>query len=174
MADLPASSDLLRLFQDHRSGLVEYVAVILRDPGAAEDVVQDAWIRLQGSEGLAGADRPEAYLYRTVRNLALDRLRRRSFEQRRFVGDELSLATAPEPVPGPEAAAVSRDALRRVMTVMSEMPHRMRTAVAMHRLDGARLKDIAESLGVSVTTAHQLVVEGVERCRAALREHSEK
>lgn len=169
MADLPASNVLKDLFRLRRSGLVEYACAITRDRAAAEDVVQDAWVRLHGSDAFAAADRPEAFLYRTVRNLALDRMRRARFERLHFTDQDAADLRAQADEPTPEAAAASREALRKTLTAMQALPQRMQIAVQMHRIEGARLKDIAERLGVSVTVAHELVAEGVERCRDALR-----
>ncbi len=51
----------------------------------------------------------------------------------------------------------------------AELPERVRIAVEMHRFGGARLREIAAELGVSVTVAHELVVTGVAHCRSRLR-----
>jgi RNA polymerase sigma-70 factor (ECF subfamily) len=42
-------------------------------------------------------------------------------------------------------------------------------ALEMHRFGGCRLKEIADRLGVSVTTAHTLVAEGIAHCRRRLK-----
>lgn len=165
---------LSRLFADHRASLVAYALAIVRDSAAAEDIVQEAWIRIQTSEVMLKADRPDAYLYRTVRNLALDHGRRASFERRRFVhSPERVDQTLAEDV-DPETAAAAREELKLILEVLSRLPRKMETAVRLHRLEGLRLKDIAERLNVSTTVAHELVAEGVGRCRQALRERSRR
>lgn len=167
---MPAPPRHQDLFEQHRAALVAYAAALTRDRTVAEDIVQEAWIRLDQAEAFQSADRPEAYLYRIVRNLALDRIRRGRFELKHFSADEASALRATSPEPDPETAATAREALRKTLATLQSLPPRMRTAVEMHRLEGARLKDIAARLGVSVTVAHELVAEGVERCRRALRQ----
>jgi RNA polymerase sigma-70 factor (ECF subfamily) len=49
------------------------------------------------------------------------------------------------------------------------MPDRMRQAFDMHRFQGMKLVEIAARLSISKSTAQELVVDGVERCRRALK-----
>ncbi|MFT4251516.1 MAG: sigma-70 family RNA polymerase sigma factor [Caulobacter sp.] len=165
---MPASTDVLREFDAHRKNLVEYAAAITRDRSTAEDLVQEAWLRLHDAESFLNAERPDAFLYRTVRNLALDHARRRTFERKHFTHEPAAMAGASADEADPETAAASREALRKTLQVLEALPERMAIAVRLHRLEGARLKDIAQRLGVSVTVAHGLVAEGVDRCRRAL------
>jgi len=172
---VPRTKNILSLYMTHRGELVNYAATITGDRAAAEDIVQEAWTRIGAVARARSLEEPAGYLYRIVRNLALDGLRRRSFEQRHFVeGAEDEAARMPSEAPTPEAAAVSNDELRIVLEVLESLPERMRIAVEMHRLGGARLKDIAASLNISVTAAHELVAEGVERCRARLRRPADR
>lgn len=161
---------ILALYVAHRSHLVTYAAGITGDRAIAEDVVQEAWTRIALPARVRPLEEPTGYLYRIVRNLALDGRRRRSFEQRHFMeGKEEVAAGAASDSPSPEAAALSKDELQAVLQVLDGLPERMRIAVEMHRLDGAKLKDIAARLDISVTSAHELVAEGVQRCRLRLR-----
>lgn len=158
---------ILSLYLARRSELVNYAGRITGDRAAAEDIVQEAWTRIDAARE---ADQPAGYLFRTVRNLALDCRRRRGFEQRHFMeGAEQDAIQTASDAPSPETAAISRDELRIVQDALAGMPENMRIAVEMHRIGGAKLKDIAACLDVSVTTAHQLVADGVQRCKTALR-----
>lgn len=126
-------------------------------------------MRLNATDAQQSLDEPLSYLYRIVRNLALDRKRRQTFEQRHFVEDASNQAAqAASGSPSPEQIVSARADLLLVKEALDELPEKMRVAVEMHRLGGARLKDIALHLGVSLTTAHGLVAEGVYRCRLKL------
>ena len=149
---------------------MNYATNITGDPAAAEDVVQEAWMRIRAMARLRPLEEPTGYLYRIVRNLAIDGLRRRRFEREHFAEGAADQAEqAASDAPSPEAAMVSRDDLRIALEVLESLPERMRIAVEMHRVGGAKLKDIAARLDISVTVAHELVAEGVQRCRARLR-----
>ncbi|GAA0576292.1 sigma-70 family RNA polymerase sigma factor [Caenispirillum bisanense] len=146
---------------------------IVKDHGLAEDIVQDAFLRLdrRGDPAAAGSGAvkdPAAYLQLVVRNLAIDACRRLGRE-RAWIdqGDGLD-AAAPADQPNPEAAAIARDDLRLLEAALAELPERTRVALTMHRFGDHRLADIAAHLGVSVGTAHALVTDGLEHCRRRL------
>lgn len=113
---------------------------------------------------------PQGYLYRVVRNLILDARRRRSIEQRIFDSEAQDFAqTLPSDQPTADADLAAREELAIIREVMAAMPERMKQAFELHRFHAVRLVDIAARLNISKSTAQELVVEGVERCRRALR-----
>jgi|TARA_A100001391_G_scaffold194835_2_gene171526 RNA polymerase sigma factor (sigma-70 family) len=163
---VPDGKASLELFLSHRASLIRYAKRISGEGGDAEDIVQEAWLRAAGAAKLPAAEMM-AYLRMTVRNLALNRIRRKRIEARIFEADGGTGASdIPSDMPDPEAAAISRDEYARIVAALHGMPNDMRTAVEMHRIGGEKLKDIAAHLGVSTTTAHTLVLNGIERCRA--------
>ncbi|WP_443478855.1 sigma-70 family RNA polymerase sigma factor [Novosphingobium aerophilum] len=167
-----ASSDgeLLRVFLAQRSELVRYTANIVGDRAGAEDIVQEAWLRFNAAAKKQLIGEPRGFLFRIARNLARDGRRRRSFEQKLFSGDDSGVA---ELIASDEPSAQTRleamDELSIIRTAMDALPERTRLAFTMHRFEGARLIDIAERLGISRSLAQELVVDGLERCRKALR-----
>lgn len=166
-------SKALRLFLSERSELLGYASRIIGDRAQAEDVLQEAWLRLRATESDRWLEEPAGYLRRIVRNLALDGQRRRGLETRIFAENaDREISTVSSNAPTAESALISRGELGIVSSVLAEMPERMRIAVEMHRVEGATLKEIAAHLGCSVTTAHELVVKGVAQCRTALRHAS--
>lgn len=153
-----------------RRDLIRYASRITGDRDNAEDVVQEAYLRLGEMAAKQPLARPGGYLARIVRNLAIDRLWRSRRESDAFVADgETALANTISEAPTPEQSALARDALVRLGAALSELPERTRIAVEMHRFGGAKLREIADELGVSVTVAHGLVIAGVAHCRSRLR-----
>jgi RNA polymerase sigma-70 factor (ECF subfamily) len=163
--------DALTLFLAQRGALIDYASGITGSRAQAEDVVQEAWLRFAAAAGRAFIDNPPAYLWRVVRNLALDGRRSRLREGRYRTADTAAMSI-PESRPSPEAEALHRDALRLVFAAMAELPQRTRTALEMHRLEGCTLREIAGRLGISTTQAHELVAVGLDHCRRRLREGS--
>lgn len=153
------------VFVAYRGKLVAYANDIVADLGHAEDVVQEAFLRFRDASAARSVREPVAYLYRIVRNLAVDLQRRLKTEKRYFVGssDEIALEIA-EAGPSPEATAAARQELQQLAAAMAELPERTRIALEMHRLGGCTLKEIAEHLGISISMAQVLVVEGVAYC----------
>lgn len=168
----------LATFAEQRSALVDYATGITGSRDAAEDVVQEAWLRLNRPSAPGAVEPPHieqpvieqplAYLYRTVRNLALDLARRSSFEKRNFaeLPDERSLTGN---APSPEETLAGRQDLELVIAALDELPERTRKAVELYRFHDYRLKDIAGHFGISLGLAHKLVFDGLDHCRQRLR-----
>jgi len=156
------------LFMAHRDELLAYASGIVGDHADAEDVLQEAFLRFDAVAGARPLDEPLGYLYRIVRNLAVDGRRRKTREGRLILADTTQAEETPEDRPSPEAEAAGRDELRAMRDAMAELPERTRIALEMHRFGGCTLKDIAAFLDVSIGTAHGLVISGLEHCRARL------
>ena len=157
------------LFMAHRGALVNYASGIVGDAVQAEDVVQEAWLRFGAVASSRVLEEPVGYLYRIVANLALDRRRRATLETRETAPEAKRNAVGMvDRTPSPEEEAIARQDLQRVMSAMAELPERTRIALEMHRFGGCTLREIAEHLGISVSMAQVLVVQGVKHCQRAL------
>lgn len=161
----------LATFAEQRPALIDYAAGITGSRDAAEDVVQEAWLRLNrtATTGAPGPiEQPLAYLYRTVRNVALDLVRRTSFEMRTFteLPEEGVLSGA---AASPEDTVSGRQDLKLVIAALDELPERTRRAVELYRFHDYRLKDIAAHFGISVGLSHKLVFDGLDHCRQRVR-----
>lgn len=164
------SSDTTLLFIQHRGSLVDYATRIVGSRAQAEDVVQEAWLRFDEVAGQRFIEEPLGYLYRIVRNLALDGRRRGSLEAEVLTGGEGSAASAwsAGTVPSPETVALYRQELRLLMAALDELPERTRIAFEMHRFGGCKLREIADFLDVSLPWAQRLVADGILHCRRRL------
>lgn len=166
------ASNTANLFVEHRRSLVDYATGIVGSRALAEEVVQEAWLRFDEAGRRHLFDEPLSYLYRIVRNLALDGRRRQARESRYVVdGAELLAGAVAEDRPSPESEVAAKVELRLVRQAMLELPERTRIALEMHRVGGATLQDIADYLGISVGLAHSLVVRGLEHCRERMVRH---
>ncbi len=163
----------LSLYLAHRASLVDYAAPIVGCRARAEDIVQDAYLRFSAAVERDRAPgesivQPVGYLYRTVRNLALNWVRRQVSEG--GTSDPAALETLPSVTPTPEHEALYRDELRVVGQALAELPERTRRAFEMHRLGGRTLQQVAAALGISVGLAHQLVRDAMTHCADRLGE----
>lgn len=152
----------------NRTALVAYATRIVGSRETAEDIVQEAFIRFaptntdNGPQGLS-----PAYLYRIVRNLCLDLLKRRKIEAREEQG-EPPFWSSPIEIPTPEAIVAVTDEIRRISGVLDDLPTEVRVALEMHRFGGYTLEEIAVHLNISVATAHRHVRTAMMRVATVL------
>jgi RNA polymerase sigma factor (sigma-70 family) len=170
---MATSDPTLAVFLTYRARLVDYAAPIVGCRSWAEDVVQEAYLRFaqvstEQSKSLS-IRVPASYLYRIVRNLAMDWARHLA-PQRPHTTDAGTLDSLPAAISSPEHDAVYRQQLRVVAEALGELPDRTRTAFEMHRLGGYTLQNVAIELGISVTLAHQLIHQALAHCADRLGE----
>lgn len=164
---------MLDIYRGCQRELVTYAVSIVGDTDRAEDIVQDAYLRFSSAMAEELRENPVGYLYRIVRNLALDYCRRRQFERGLFSHSiDENVADLPEDRPTLEQQTDAEKELKRLQQALEELPERTRVALEMHRLGGYKLRDIAEHLDVSISMAQYLVKEGVKHCQRSLTSRS--
>lgn len=150
------------MFVSLRGDLVTYASAIVGCRSQAEDVVQDAYLRFNEATNKGIPQSPVSYLYRIVRNLAIDRIRGWKRESEALPLVELDQAVTAHT---PEDISLHRDELRHLTLALKSLDDRTRIAVIMHRVHGAKLREIADVLGISTSLAHGLVMKGMDTCR---------
>jgi len=148
--------------------LVEVAFKVLGCRSLAEDVVQEAFLKLWESRAVQNIQCPVRYLFRVVRNQAIDRLRRLILENRYHV-DEESLGEQAAATPSPERATLGQCEWSALLEALDELPERARTAFAMTQLEGYSQREVAARLGASPTAVHFLIRDALGHCRDRLK-----
>ncbi|MFN3833135.1 MAG: sigma-70 family RNA polymerase sigma factor [Allorhizobium sp.] len=158
----------ITFFLEHRPALVDYAARLLGSRDQAEDVVQDAFLRLRPTESDDYAPRQVlSYLYSIVRNLALDHLKRRAVEARGRDVDPPFWILAQE-ASTPEELVLFADQARVASLTLKALPPETRRAIELYRLDGWTLEAIATELQISVATVHRMIRSGMVKIALSL------
>ena len=154
MADI-----LTETYQRIRQRLQVGAGKLLADAEAAEDALQDAFVRLWGRYEVRSGREAEALLTRTVRNVSIDQLRKRKTVP--IAGD------LPE-----EDVGENREALfRRVEEMVdSELTDLQRLIVRRHEYEGLTLERSAEELGMQPPAVRMQL----SRARKTIREQYRK
>lgn len=127
---------------------------LMREPAAAEDVVQDAVVRaLQYFASFRGGD-GRAWLLQIVRNTAYAALKSRPAGRDVPLGDDEDGAglDIPDPGPGPEAALAQRQDLARLDAALAALPVALRECLVLCELEQLSYKDIARITQVPIGT----------------------
>ncbi|WP_308921599.1 sigma-70 family RNA polymerase sigma factor [Janthinobacterium sp. J1-1] len=152
--------------------LLNFLSRAVNDRHAAADLAQESYVRVlalqQSGEHVA---EPRALLYRTARNLVIDRHRRGAVRGQAIdtdPGDEagadfdtLSAPAASEP----ETAAMSAQGVEAMLAVIGELPLRCREAFILHKFDGLPQAEVARRMGISVTMVERHIKLAMQACR---------
>ena len=132
---------------------------ITGDPAAAEDAVQEAFVRVWRRRGnLDSAARLDGYLHRAVRNAALDQRRRSKARDTLAKGAALLIGTAESEAQDPERIAAS----------LLRLPIDQREVVLLRVYEGLSFKEVAARVGAPLGTVHSRFRYAMERLRALL------
>jgi RNA polymerase sigma-70 factor (sigma-E family) len=159
---LDADDAVTALYVAHYRGLVRLAALLLDDVGAAEEVVQDAYVRMHGSwRKLRDPQAAVGYLRTTVLNLARSRLRHRQVV-RRHAADPLPDA------PSAEQGALDRLEQDRVVLALRALPDRQRECLVLRYYGDLSEAQIADAMGISAGAVKSHASRGMAALRAAL------
>lgn len=159
--------ELADIFVTHRSQLCHVATKILGSRERAEDVVQDAYLKVMEADTVFIVKQPAAYIFRVVRNLAIDHYRRAALESSVFALEEeghsvLSYAELPETI------SINRQQLDLVVRALDQLPERTRKVFELYRMNGLTQREIAKMLDVSPTLVNFMIRDALDHCRNAL------
>lgn len=132
-----------------------YAARLLGDRAEAEDVAQEAMLRLwRASSGWrAGEAQVSTWLYRVVTNLCTDRLRARGRRGPVGTGDLPDVADA---AAGAEAGLIEADRIAALDAALAQLPERQRQALVLRHLEGVSNPEIAAVMDIGVEAVESL------------------
>ncbi len=136
----------------------------LRRTGTAghdiDDIVQEAYCRLAGLSSVAHIANGRAYFFQTIRNIAIERIRRARVVRIDQVTEIESLDVL-DYEPSPERIVAGRRELRRVEQLIEELPERCRQIFKLRRIHGVPQREVARLLGVTENVVEVQVMRGL-------------
>lgn len=168
-----APSGLAHAYVERRAELLRFLVARTGDAAAAEDVLQELWIRLQAADSGPVAN-PRAYLYRAAQNLVLDRHaaeRRRGAREREWSAGGRANLPGPEPAdPSDDAEAmlIEREEVARLASAIAALPEAAGRAFRLHKLEGLPHADVAARLGISRSGVEKHIALAMVHLRRAM------
>jgi RNA polymerase sigma-70 factor (ECF subfamily) len=141
---------------------------ILKEPGEAEDVLQEVYVNVWRNAAAYDRDRasPITWLATIARNRAIDRLRARGPRPAEPIEAALEVA---DPSPSAETALEAADHHRRLHACLGELDGVHQQAIRRAFLDGETYEALARRTGVPVGTMKSWIRRALIRLKACLR-----
>jgi RNA polymerase sigma factor (sigma-70 family) len=149
--------------------LRRYVARLLGGPTEAQDVAQDAYVRVYRAMREHNARCSQAYLYTTARNLAYNQLRRRRLEPMPETATS-PIDAAPSPEPAVSQLVMARQEWSQLEAALQQLPAECRDVLILRRVEGLSHEEISRRLGVPRSTIEKRLARSVRLLRAAMRD----
>lgn len=154
------------LVDRHLSGVLAVARRMLRDDAEAEDVAQEALLRLwRSADGLeVGVQGLRPWLRRVVSNLCVDRMRS---GRRLMVVEEVP----DQAEPATQLTQLeARDVSRRVDAALKELPDRQRMALTLFHYEGLSQVEVGRIMGISDEAVESLLARARRHLKDGLRE----
>jgi RNA polymerase sigma-70 factor (ECF subfamily) len=159
-AALERASDFEGLVQAEHPRLYGALWLITRDRGEAEDVMQEAFLRVWERWDRVGAmDDPVGYLYRTALNVCRGRIRRAAVAVRHAIS-----------LGGPRDELADVETHDQVVRALGRLTSRQRVSVVLVDLLDYSSKETAQLMGIKAATVRVLV----SQARSALRRNADE
>ncbi len=145
---LDADALVARMFTEQGASLVRLARVFCDDRDAAEDLVQEAFIRLHRSaDSIRDLGRAPAFLRSIVINLARDHNRRGLMSLRHRAS-----AAAPAAPTEPDERAVRDEEVDEVLEALRTLPGRQRACLVLHYYEELSIAEVADTLRISTNS----------------------
>lgn len=154
------------LFRAHYAPLVRHAARLAGSTAEAEELVQEVFLQLWSRrETLAIRESPVAYLYRGVRNRALNAVRHERVVR---TWAQSQPPEAAEPAVASADTAAEDEVARAVRDAIAALPDRCREIFLLSREQGLTYAQIAATLGLSVKTIETQMGRALKSLRERL------
>jgi RNA polymerase sigma-70 factor, ECF subfamily len=171
----PAELDAILLraaYSEHHDAVYRLAYGILRDGPAAEDVVQDAFVKLWIGNAQFDPSRGamRGLIMTIARHTSIDVIRART---RRLRTENLYCTDATYVTDGPEDATVRADEARQVRDAVHALPTEQRSTVEMAYFGGLTRREIAASSALPIGTVKSRMRLGMRKLRVTLRDQAQ-
>ena len=158
--------DFASLYRATVAPLRRYLTRLLGNTAEAQEIAHDAYIRVFPSPDKPAPIQPEAVLYTTARRLAINRLKRRSIAP--FAPSPADFDHAPAAHPGVAQQVMARQELKLLEQAIADLPEGCRNVLLLRKVELLSHREIAERLGIAVSTVEKQHVRALRLLRAAL------
>ena len=158
---------VVRLYEEARQDVYHYLLRLGLNPAHAQEGSQEVFLRLHTALTRGESIRnPRAWVFRVAHNLAVTQ---HAAGSRWMPLDPALEATLTDRGPGPEGSAIQRQRTARVSEALAELSPQQRRCLYL-RAEGLKYREIAETIGIGVSTVSQFLSRGITRLRRAIDE----
>lgn len=169
------------LINEHSTTLVRFLARRMNSLEDAEDIAQAAFIRLYTLDDPEKLSNAKAFLFQVAANMSIDQLRRKVLHQNyleregaKTPSDGVAPTSTPVEDISLEREMEARETLKSIYQSLEGLPQNPRQAFILNRAKGLTYGEIAEQMGVSVSSVEKYILEALKHLRKAIAELDKK
>jgi RNA polymerase sigma factor (sigma-70 family) len=159
------AKSVAELFQEHNRSLIRFLTTRLRSAQEAEEVAQEAYVRLLRLDQPGTVSFLRAFLYKTAANLAVDRMRKHG---RHSVAAEAGYFDDSRIPPTPDREVEGSQEIEHVLRLIEDLPPKCRRAFLLHKIEELEFADVAQRMGLSERMVRIYVIRAILYVRDGL------
>ena len=161
---------MLKTFLENERGIKRFLSRFFPRAQDVDDLAQETFLRAFAAEAERDVLSPRAFLYRIAKNLALNERERLSHRTTSFIEDypDPSVIGASDQVSG-EDVVEGRQKMAIFAEAISALPPQCRRVFLLRKVQGLSQKDVAQRLGLSVSTVEKHLATGLVKCSEYLK-----
>ena len=168
--------NLDKLFFEHRNTLIKMLFPIVGCYHTAEDLSQEAYLKVSCALRQYPIEFPRSFLYQTAKNLALDHLRKEKVRHLHVDQDQIDPSTfeIASPTPTPEHSLQIDQQVKILHKILASQPQQRREMLVLHKVHGWRYDEIAKYMGLSRSAVEKNIRIALSFCLEAYCSAEEK
>lgn len=163
---MDVEQEVIRAYESLRLPVHLYLTAVLSDRSEAEDICQEAFLRLFvycSDRGMIAPDRVRSWVFRVGHNLAIDRIRTRKFTRELDGDDRLPvLLQLPDAGRTPEETVLEHERLETVQMRLAQLSRQEQHCLFL-RAEGFRYREIAEILGITSSSVAEFLRRAIRK-----------
>lgn len=171
------------LYQEYRSAVFNFACYLTQNPGEAEDLFQDTWLRVVNHlPKKVEKSSAKAWIFTITANLYKDSLRKKRIRRAFFL--QKAARSVPDEenhsflfgssFPGETNGANRADMRRDIARAMKRLPEQQRGIFALREIEGLKYSEISQVYEIPVGTVKSLMFRAVRRLRGELSAYNPK
>lgn len=167
-AEPPGAESIEELFTALESPLLNYAVRLLGERSLAEDIIQDAFMKLHAQ--FEQVQQPRRWLYRTVHNLALNQIRntKKIVPLEAGGGEQKAGGEAADPLPLPDEQIVRMEGIGLVRLSLETLDARSRELVRLKFNEGLSYKEMSTRTGLAIGHVGYLLHQAIKTIASEL------
>jgi len=154
----------------HQGPLKRFIGRFLRNSSDIEDVAQEAFLRAFTVERGRPIEQPKSFLFRIAKHLALNHLTRKARRITDFIADLEEEGTVMPLESSAEEEISAWQVLGVHCEAVAELSPQLRAAYVLRKVHGFSHQEIADRLGIAVSTVEKHLIKAMDRCERYVRE----
>lgn len=164
----PAAEFVSRLNRSHGSQLQRFLVRMLGRSDLAEDVAQDAYLKIYRLSRPDEVTCPQALLFDVATKLALTRIRQLRVESGRRLENGSVLDEVADSAPRPDRQVAAQQAMQRLADIVEELAPNLRQVFVMRYIMQLSRPEITAQLNISTGALEQRLTRALAHCRSRM------